>query len=337
MAVVVRAVSFVAVTHSSSSSGAAATMMFARVLKSGVALKAVRRGTGLSMGRSAVRLPVVARPMRRCYSQVVGSQWRSEVNGFEGHEVEVDSSNEFPRPSSVPWSKEMANTVHLIGNVGREVEVKYLDTGKVVANASLAVQRNSMKKDDPPSWFEMEFWDSLAEIAGYHLKKGDQVYVTGRLMVDSFMKGDVNQRTARVVVNNVHFVEGNRNTTSSAQSGRSTSSPWTQSRPTQSQSRPAGASLYAAANAETEKLWNAYFSDPDHWWDNRAKKPSPKSPDFKHKTTNEALWIVSKRTPSWVPLQLEKLEKAKQEFMTNGGRTQNRQSNIFSGADFKDF
>ena len=29
---------------------------------------------------------------------------------------------------------------------------------------------------------------------------------------------------------------------------------------------------YTAVNAETEKLWNAYFSDPDHWWDNRAKK-----------------------------------------------------------------
>ena len=66
-------------------------------------------------------------------------------------------------------------------------------------------------------------------------------------------------------------------------------------------------------------------------------QPSPKSPDFKHKTTNEALWIVSKRTPSWVPLQLEKLEAARQEFITSGGRTQNRQSNTFSGADFKDF
>ena len=88
--------------------------------------------------------------MRRCYSSSV-SQWRSEV-GFDGHEVEVDSSTEFPRPSSVPWSKEMANTVHLIGNVGRDPDVKYLDTGKVVANASLAVSRNSLKKDDPPSW-----------------------------------------------------------------------------------------------------------------------------------------------------------------------------------------
>lgn len=34
------------------------------------------------------------------------------------------------------------------------------------------------------------------------------------------------------------------------------------------------ANKYAEANAETEKLWNAFFSDPDHWWDNRAKKVS---------------------------------------------------------------
>jgi len=196
-----------------------------------------------------------------------------------------------------------------------------------------------VKKDEPPSWFEVEFWDSLAEIAGHHLKKGDQVYVTGRLVVDTFMKGEVNQRTARVVANNVHFVESNRSATLG--SGRASSSTWTQSRPTQSQSST-GVNKYAEVNAETEKLWNAFFSDPDHWWDNRAKKPSPKSPDFKHKTTNEALWIVSKRTPAWVPLQLQKLEAARQDFIAsggnpNGGRSQSRQSNTFSGADFKDF
>lgn len=44
----------------------------------------------------------------------------------------------------------------------------------------------------------MEFWDSLAEIAGHHLKKGDRVYVTGRVVVDTYMKNEVNQRTAKV-------------------------------------------------------------------------------------------------------------------------------------------
>ena len=148
----------VAAVQSCSGSGAAASMMFARALKGGVALKAVRK-TGLSslpLGSNSLRLPVV-RPLRRCYSQaskVMASQWRSEATGgFEGHEVEVDSNNEFPRPSTVPWSKEMANTVHLIGNVGRDMEIKYLDTGKVVARSSLAVQRYSVKKDEPPSWY----------------------------------------------------------------------------------------------------------------------------------------------------------------------------------------
>jgi single-stranded DNA-binding protein len=46
--------------------------------------------------------------------------------------------------------------------------------------------------------FEMEFWDSLAEIAGHHLKKGDRVYITGRVVVDTYMKNEVNQRTAKV-------------------------------------------------------------------------------------------------------------------------------------------
>lgn len=81
----------------------------------------------------------------------MASQWKSEAPA--GFEVEIDSNNEFPRPSSVPWSKEVANTVHLIGNVGRDMDIKYLDTGKVVAKSSLAVSRNSLKKDDPPSWY----------------------------------------------------------------------------------------------------------------------------------------------------------------------------------------
>lgn len=73
-----------------------------------------------------------------------------------GFEVEIDTSNEFPRPSSVPFSKDIANTVHLIGNVGRDMDIKYLDTGKVVAKTSLAVLR-TLKKDDPPSWYVAVF------------------------------------------------------------------------------------------------------------------------------------------------------------------------------------
>lgn len=84
----------------------------------------------------------------------------------------------------------------------------------------------------------------------------------------------------------------------------------------------------------THSVWNselcALLSLLPMW------QPSPKTPDFKHKSTNEALWIVSKKTPSWVPGQLEKLEAAKQKFIASGGGMP-RQSNSISGVDFKDF
>lgn len=44
----------------------------------------------------------------------------------------------------------------------------------------------------------MEFWDSLAEIAGHHLKKGDQVYVVGKLTVDQFTTNGVVKKTVKV-------------------------------------------------------------------------------------------------------------------------------------------
>jgi hypothetical protein len=74
------------------------------------------------------------------------------VYGTELEQVDGDSSMDFPRPSSVVWSKELANTVHFIGRLGRDMEVKHLDTGKVVAKCSLAVRKSS-KKDEVPSWY----------------------------------------------------------------------------------------------------------------------------------------------------------------------------------------
>ncbi|KAI3846510.1 hypothetical protein MKX03_003781, partial [Papaver bracteatum] len=53
-----------------------------------------------------------------------------------------DNQTQYPKPTEIPWSKELANTVHLIGNVGNPVQIKYLDSGKVLAWTSLAVRRS---------------------------------------------------------------------------------------------------------------------------------------------------------------------------------------------------
>jgi hypothetical protein len=117
------------------------------------ALAASSRKCGLcwefQFGRGAVRAT-------RSFSQVlapVTSQWsESEPQQGRGVEQADGAKTDFPRPPTVVWSKELANRVHFIGRLGRDMEVKYLDTGKVVAKSSLAVKRSS-KKDDAPSWY----------------------------------------------------------------------------------------------------------------------------------------------------------------------------------------
>ncbi|KAH7415738.1 hypothetical protein KP509_14G058600 [Ceratopteris richardii] len=70
---------------------------------------------------------------------------------------------------------------------------------------------------------------------------------------------------------------------------------------------------------KSERLWQEFFTCPSEWWDNRAKKLSLKSPDFKNKSTGEALWINSTFTPKWVEAQLElydaKNRTAKADYM----------------------
>lgn len=78
------------------------------------------------------------------------------------------------------------NKVILMGNCGRDPEVRYLPSGQAVANVSIAT---SFKRKDKTSgdmiedtqWHRITFYDRLAEIAGEYLKKGKPVYVEGRL------------------------------------------------------------------------------------------------------------------------------------------------------------
>jgi single-strand DNA-binding protein len=76
------------------------------------------------------------------------------------------------------------NVVHLVGRAGRDPEVKYLESGKVVCNVGIAVKR--MRRDDPPDWFELEMWGKTAEIAANYVKRGNEIGVTGFLRFDKW-------------------------------------------------------------------------------------------------------------------------------------------------------
>jgi single-strand DNA-binding protein len=78
------------------------------------------------------------------------------------------------------------NKVILIGNLGRDPEVRYTPSGSAVCNVTLATTRSwkskeSGEKQEETEWHRIVFYDRLAEIAGEYLKKGRSIYVEGRL------------------------------------------------------------------------------------------------------------------------------------------------------------
>jgi single-strand DNA-binding protein len=78
------------------------------------------------------------------------------------------------------------NKVILVGNCGRDPEIRYLPSGQAVANVSVATtsrrkDRNSGETVEDTQWHRVTFYDRLAEIAGEYVKKGRPIYVEGRL------------------------------------------------------------------------------------------------------------------------------------------------------------
>ena len=76
------------------------------------------------------------------------------------------------------------NTINLVGRAGREPDVRYFESGSIVANFTLAVNRRS--RDEEPDWFNLEIWGKQAQIAADYVKKGSLIGVTGSLKIDSW-------------------------------------------------------------------------------------------------------------------------------------------------------
>src|SRR6266576_1165254 len=82
------------------------------------------------------------------------------------------------------------NKVTLLGNLGKDPEVKYTPSGTPVAKLTLATNERYKDKDgqwqDRTEWHNVVLWQRLAEIAGEYLKKGSKVYIEGRLQTRSW-------------------------------------------------------------------------------------------------------------------------------------------------------
>nr|CAB3498620.1 unnamed protein product [Digitaria exilis] len=184
-----------------------------------------------------------------------------------------------PRPAEIAWSRELCNSVRLIGTVGTEVELRQLPSGSTVAKGRLAVWKSATET----TWVTLQFWDDLALVASEHVKKGDRIFVSGRLVSDTVDEGPEKRHVYyKVAVQQLNFIE-------SMQPVR----------------------LYdpeASDDTPAEELWQAFFANPLDWWDNRTNKKNPRYPDFKHKHTGEALWVDGRNNPNWVISQLAVLD-----------------------------
>jgi single-strand DNA-binding protein len=100
------------------------------------------------------------------------------------------------------------NKVILIGNLGADPEIKNLESGSKVANVNIATTESYKDKDgnrkDITEWHRLEMWDGLAGIAEKYCKKGDRIYVEGKLRTETWQDKDGNNRyTTKVRVQNL--------------------------------------------------------------------------------------------------------------------------------------
>ena len=106
------------------------------------------------------------------------------------------------------------NKVILIGNCGRDPEIRYLPSGQAVANVSIATtsrrkDRNRGETVEDTQWHRVTFYDRLAEIAGEYVKKGRPIYVEGRLKYGKYTdQAGVEKNTVDIIATEMQLLGG---------------------------------------------------------------------------------------------------------------------------------
>jgi len=107
------------------------------------------------------------------------------------------------------------NKVILVGNCGRDPEIRYLPSGQAVANVSVATSsrrkdKNSGEMIEDTQWHRVTFYDRLAEIAGEYVKKGRPIYVEGRLKYGTYVDKatGVEKNTVDIIATELQLLGG---------------------------------------------------------------------------------------------------------------------------------
>ncbi|MDH5180770.1 MAG: single-stranded DNA-binding protein [Gammaproteobacteria bacterium] len=99
------------------------------------------------------------------------------------------------------------NKVILIGNLGRDPEIRYMPNGGAVANVTIATSevwkdKNTGEQQEKTEWHRVVFFRRLAEIAGEYLKKGSKVYIEGKLQTRKWQDNNGQDRYTTEILGN---------------------------------------------------------------------------------------------------------------------------------------
>ena len=136
------------------------------------------------------------------------------------------------------------NKVILIGNLGKDPEVRYSPNGGAIANITLATSeswkdKNTGENVEKTEWHRVVFFRRLAEIVGEYLKKGSKVYIDGKLQTRKWQDKDGNDRyTTEIVANEMQMLDSRGAGGSSASFNQESAAPMAAA--PQGQSAPQG-------------------------------------------------------------------------------------------------
>ncbi|MGB7566293.1 MAG: single-stranded DNA-binding protein [Chitinivibrionales bacterium] len=107
------------------------------------------------------------------------------------------------------------NKVILIGNLGKDPELRYTPNGQPVASFSLATTERwndkNNQKQEKTEWHNIVVWGKLGELANQYLKKGRSAYIEGRITTRSWDDRDGNKKyRTEIVANQIQFLGGNQ-------------------------------------------------------------------------------------------------------------------------------
>ena len=159
------------------------------------------------------------------------------------------------------------NKVILVGNCGRDPEIRYLPSGQAVANISVATSsrrkdKNTGESIEDTQWHRVTFYDRLAEIAGEYVKKGQPIYVEGRLKYGKYVdQAGVEKNTVDIIATEMQLLGKREGMGGNGGDEGGSSGGYSRQAPPQRQSAPAPVPRQAPAQAQARPA--SGFDDMD--------------------------------------------------------------------------